>query len=73
MPIRYNSDIVESLRALEESNLRHFVMEILRNGSFLKKAVHKGRGYFVAYLEVGVDVYFYKNGGDVTVHRVIKK
>lgn len=73
MPIHYNSEVVEALRALEKYNLRHFVMEILRNGSFLKKAEHKGGGYFVTHLEIGVDIYFYKSGGEVNIHKIIKK
>ncbi len=70
MPIEYDSRVAKDLKDITDLAIRDFVMEILKNGSFLKKKKSIGNGQFQTVLNVGVTISFQQKGSTIVIARV---
>jgi len=67
MAIRYAKECFLEIRNIEDIAIRNFIMEILKNGSFLKHKEHSKNGRFKTILKVGYTIYFEQYENDILV------
>lgn len=65
--VSYLPHVAEEIRAIENPAVRSFVLDVLRNGSFLKLKQHVGDGRYKTVLKVGVEIFFELEGSNALV------